>query len=334
MYDRLDLHALVRAAVVISTMLFVLIGPASAESVTFTDKSGRSITLKAPVERAVLFETYELLPALGAWDRVVGLSRHAFENDLLRATQPGLRERIADVGGMADMNVEYLLTLHPDVIIGWGLSSQAITFLEAKGIPVVLLDPQSVEDLEETLRIEGVLFGASERADRTIAAMKTIIDGVSERTRRIPDHERRVGLWMMGKPTVVGARRSVAARALEIAGMRNAAASEDRPWVEVSAERILAWKPDVVFICGSARFEVRDILEAVQWRSLPAVRDGAIWKTPRWSSWSPRLAPMILWMASKAYPAMFDDAEVASAIDHFFRDVYGISYSQVAPLDP
>jgi len=321
-------------AAMLGAALAIFTPPAHAEKVTVHDKLGRTITLEAPVKRAVLFETYELLPALGSWDRIAGLSRYAFDNDLIRAVRPNVRDEIADVGAMSDMNVERLLALRPDVVVGWNLSPQAAAFLDAKGIPVVLLNPQTLEELEQTLRIEGTLFGKPAEAERVIAAMRSMMGKAAERTRDIPEDQRRRALWMMGKPTAVGARHSVGAQALEAVGLRNVAAELDQPWVEVPVERILAWNPDAVFIWGWARFEPADILNAPHWRNMAAVRSGSVWKTPRWSTWSPRVAPMALWMAAKAYPDHFRGFPVTAEIDAFFRQVYGIPYSRVAPLDP
>lgn len=305
-----------------------------AETATVHDMLGRSVTLEVPVKRAVLFETYELLPALGAWERVVGLSHYAFDNDLIKAVEPELAGKVADVGAMSSMNAERLLALRPDVVVGWNLAPQAAAFLEARGIPVVLLNPQTMGDLEETLRTEGILFGRAAEAERAIAAMRELIAKAAGRTGDIPEDRRRKVLWMMGKPTAVGGRHSVGAQALEAVGLHNVAAEIDQPWAEVPVERILAWNPDLIFIWGWARFEPSDITASPQWRTMAAARTGEVWKTPRWSTWSPRVAPMALWMASKAYPDRFRDVDVRGEIDGFFHRVYGIPYSRVAPLDP
>ena len=42
-------------------------------SVTYKDKLGRSVTVPLPVRRAVFLISYDLVPVLGAWDRVAGV---------------------------------------------------------------------------------------------------------------------------------------------------------------------------------------------------------------------------------------------------------------------
>ena len=60
-------------------MLFLLFAlPLKAETLDVEDKLGRKITLNLPIQRAVVFETYEFIPAIKAQAQVVGLNRYAF----------------------------------------------------------------------------------------------------------------------------------------------------------------------------------------------------------------------------------------------------------------
>ena len=320
---------------VLALLLSVAFGyVAEAEPLTVQDKLGRTVTVEVPVKRAVLFETYELMPALGAWEQLAGVSRYAFDNDLVMATRPNLRAEVADLGAMSDVNMERLLALKPDLVVVWSLNPQLVSFLEGKGVPVLVVNPESIQEVYDTLRLQGRLFGKTAEAERAIAGMEAVLDSARSHTKDIAPAERRRGLWMMGKPTSVGARNSVAAQLLPLVGVDNVAAEVPQSWVDVSVERILAWNPDIVFIWGWARFDPADIVSGTQWRNLAAAQSGAVWKTPHWSTWSPRLAPLALWMAAKAYPERFRDIDVRAEVDGFFRRVYGIPYDRVAPLAP
>ncbi len=52
---------------------------------TITDFEGRSHYTICEVERAVILEGYEIVYALGVWDKVVGLSKYAEANPILIA---------------------------------------------------------------------------------------------------------------------------------------------------------------------------------------------------------------------------------------------------------
>jgi len=58
-----------------------------------------------------------------------------------------------------------------------------------------------------------------------------------------------------------------------------------------------------------------------------------VYKAPEWSTWSPRLAPIALWMAMKTYPEYFRDINLYKVTDEFYRKVFGISYSKVKKIE-
>jgi len=61
--------------------------------VIYKDKLDRTVSIPLPVKRAVFFQTYELIPALGIWNRVVGIGRYAYNNDLMKAAMPDIRKK-------------------------------------------------------------------------------------------------------------------------------------------------------------------------------------------------------------------------------------------------
>jgi iron complex transport system substrate-binding protein len=94
--------------------------------------------------------------------------------------------------------------------------------------------------------------------------------------------------------------------------------------VDVSMETILKWNPDAVFVWGTATYRSQDILDSSQWRGVQAVQKRRVYKAPVWSTWSPCLAPIVLWVAAKTSPELYRDVDVHAVTDKFFRDVYGI----------
>ena len=95
-------------------------------------------------------------------------------------------------------------------------------------------------------------------------------------------------------------------------------------------EQIIAWNPDVIFIWGNAKYDVQSILENPQWRHIEAVMHRAVYKAPKWSNWSPRIAPLALWMAKKTYPYYYRDVDLNRITDDFMRKVFGVPYANIA----
>jgi iron complex transport system substrate-binding protein len=306
--------------------------PAPAAPFTYKDKLGRTVTIQTPVKRAVLYETYELIPLFGSWGQIAGISRYAYDNDLLLAVKPDIR-RIPDAGSAFDLNPEVLLKLRPDLVMTWTVDQKAIHFLEQKGLPVIAVYPESVAELYEVMRLQGKLFGKEKQVEKVIGTMEAMFNLIRSRTRSIPPTARKKALYLTGKQTRVNGRIGITHDLFAMMGVENAAAEIGERSADVSLERIMGWNPDLVYIWGSARYSAADLVKNPQWRHIGAVRTGRLFKSPKWGTWSPRLAPTALLMASQAYPERFKDVDVTKTMDRFYRDVYGIPYAKVAQLE-
>lgn len=320
------------ALIIILCILPLTVLEAAAATITWRDKTGTDVTIRVPVKRAVLYETYELLPVTGAWERVAGISRFALENDLLRAVKPGFSRSINSAGSAMDVNAEALFRLRPDVIITWTSNPRALRFLRARGLPVIAVYPESIAELYDVMRLQGKLFGREQKVETTIKEMERIFSLIRSRTASIPATGRKRAVWIGGKPTTAAGRVGVTSDLFRVINLENAAGSIQGRTADVPLERIAAWNPELVFIWGNARYGAGDILGNPQWRHVRAVRERAVFKAPHWSVWSPRIAPIALWMASKAYPERFRDVSIDRTIDGFYRKVYGIPYGKVTRI--
>lgn len=319
-------------ALVLSLLVVSLVDGAKAETLTVHDKFDRTVTVEVPVKRAVLFDTYELASTLGVWERVLGLSRFAFANDLVMATVPDAKTRFADVGTPVDVNVEALMALKPDLVVTWDLNRAVVDYLSDKGLTVIALHPESFEDVMTALALEGRLFGAEAAAERAEKEARKLMDFVRSRVAAVPSSERRRALWLVSRQNMVAGRSDVMSELLRTAGITNVADEVQQRTSDVPLERILAWNPDLLFVWGYSHADVGEILGDPQWQQLTAVRNGAVRRGPRWSTASPRVAPMTLWLAATAYPQAFADVDVIARTDAFMQALYGIAYDRMNPL--
>lgn len=318
----------------IPCLIVVFLTSASrAATMTYTDKLGRTVHIPVPVKRVVFFQTYELIPALGIWDRVIGIGRWAYDNDLMKAAKPDIEKSIPSAGSGMDVNIEALLKLKPDVVITWASKPETVRFMEEKGLKVIAIYPESLEELYAVMRLHGRLFGKEKQAERSIARMESIFKLIKERVTKIPGDKRKRVLWLGGKPTSVACGIGVTDDVFKLIGGVNPAAQIPRRNADVPIERIIAWNPGVIFIWGNAGYKAQDILNNPQWKFIRAVREGRVYKAPEWSTWSPRLAPVVLWMAMKTYPEYFRDINLDRITDEFYRKVFGIAYSRVKKIE-
>ena len=315
-----------RLPFLIIALLLLLAPQAGASTVLIKDKLGRRIEVAVPVKRAVFISLYEFIPALGFWNRVVGVNRWAFKNTLLQRFEQ-LRT-IPPVGTGGDINIEAIMALEPDLVIVWIYKPQIVKFMEKRGLTVIAVYPESLEELYQDVRLCGRLFAEEQRTEEVLSSMEGIFDVIRSRVSRIPEGKRRKVLWLWGKPTTVNAGIGVQHDVIGLIGGINPAQQIKVKNVDVSLEKIVVWNPDVIFIWGSAKYGPQDLIKSSQWAAVKAMKEGRVYKAPSWSTWSPRLALIALWMAQKTYPEFFSDVCVRCLADGFYRKVFGI------PFDP
>ena len=309
----------------------IWVGALDASTFTLTDKLGRTVTVNVPVKRAVIVISYELIPAMNLWNQVIGVSRWAEEHcDLYKAIvreNPSLRK--PNVGAGSDVNVEAVLKLNPGLVITWTYNPGTIRFLEQKGIKVIGIYPDSLTELYDVMRMHGKLFGKEKEAEEDIAGMEKIFNLIKKRVSKIPPEKRKKAIHLGGKPTTVSCGVGVTNDIINIAGGINPAGSINSRNADVSIEKIIQWNPDVIFIWGSAGYNESWLYGNSQWRYIKAVKEKRVYKLPRWSTWSPRLAPITLYIAMKLYPEQFQDVNFEEVADRFYKKVFGISYYKV-----
>ncbi len=120
-----------------------LLAAAPAHAITYRDMTGREVTLASPPMRIVSLvpSVTELIYALGGESRLVG--RTDFCDD-----PPAAREK-PSVGGMVAPNLETIVALKADLVIGTTDGSREETFSQLRrlGLPVYLVTVNRVAEV-------------------------------------------------------------------------------------------------------------------------------------------------------------------------------------------
>jgi len=281
--------------------------------------------LPREAHRVVLFECYETVAALQAWDRVVGISRYAYDNDLLQRVVPHLWQIPAPGSGF-DVNVEALLALKPDLVVSWARNLESLEHLRRQGIPVLMFYPESLADLYRDLVHLGQVFGREARAREVAGYMARSLAALQQRLAGVPEADRPRVAWLWGKPTTINGNRGVVAEMMRLAGGRNVGAHLDSLNKEVSMETIIGLAPQVVVIWGSASYGVQNLLRDPKWSVTPAVRDCRVFKAAPVSTWSPRAVVLAWWLGHCFHPEAISGTDWRRAADDIYRQCFGIPY--------
>ena len=149
----------------------------SAYPVTVTDDAGTELTLDAPPERIVSLapSSTEIVCALEACDRLVGVTD--FDD------YPAEVADIDDVVINAQVDVERVVAAEPDLVIAAGneiTPSAVIAQLVELDLQVLVLYPETLDEVYDDIRLVGTLLDAQGGADELIAGMEARVDAVVE----------------------------------------------------------------------------------------------------------------------------------------------------------
>ena len=260
--------------------------PARAD-LTVTDDTGRAVQLPAPARRIVAVAPHaaELLHAAGAGAALVGVVQYA---DFPPAVRP-----LPSVGSYTGFDLEALLALKPDLVIGWdsGNPPAQLARIEALGIPVFRTEARVADDIATDIEKLGELAGTAAVATQAAAAFRQRLAQLRrEHAGRRPV---RVFYQVWARPLVTLNGEHPVSHVLADCGGVNVFAALPALAPQIDEEAVLAADPEVI-IGGGMDGERPEWLEdwRRRWPQLAAVRGGHLYAVP--PDWLHRSGPRLL----------------------------------------
>lgn len=186
----------------------------------------------------------ELLVALGARDRLVGVDRTSiFPADLADLPR---------VGMFSELSAEGILTLSPTALIATAEAGPppVLDQLERSGLRILRVsDPTSTAEAADRIRTLARWIGAPERGEQLATALTTAMTVVGQRAASFSPHlPRTLFVYARGaRILLVGGRDTVADRAIALAGGANAAAAFEG-FKPLTAEAVVAADPEWILV--------------------------------------------------------------------------------------
>lgn len=238
-------RALRRGAGVLA--LFPLVALAS---VSATDDTGRTVTLNAPAKRIVSLAPHatELLFAAGAGGAIVGVTEFS--------DYPEQARRIASVGNGQSYDLERILALKPDLVVGWhtGTAAGQLARLEALGIPVYRSEPRSYDAIAGSLEALGRLGGNAGGGKAAADAFRTRLEGLRERYR---DRSRMTVFYQIWRAPLMTLNGShLVSSALQLCGGDNVFAALPQLTPTVSEEAVIKADPQAIIASTGEQSDV------------------------------------------------------------------------------
>jgi iron complex transport system substrate-binding protein len=247
---------LLNEALSISITLIMLIGAttvvctscgAQAESgnMTIVDSAEREVQIKYPIDRVVLLtaDNCEMAVVLDALDKVVGAEKGASSF----AEIGEMFGKAANVGSSQEPDLEKIVNLNPDVVLGYKSSVEngVADELEGMGIPFVVCECNRIQTFEKDVELMGRILSKEENAKDFLAFHNSIIDLIEERTSNIGS-DQRTSLYLTGGGTTFGKDSGIDLY-LSVVGAKSIGSElAGESSVTVDPEWVLAQDPQVI----------------------------------------------------------------------------------------
>jgi iron complex transport system substrate-binding protein len=252
-----------RVLVAAALLAFMGMMATAAHALQVTDDRGVTITLPAAPQRIVslLPSLSESVCELGQCQRIVGVDRYS--------NYPANLQRLPQVGGGLDPNIEMIVALKPDVVL-MAKSSRAGERLEALGLKVVALEPKTHADVQRVVLKLGQLLEVPDAA----RIWRAIDAGVSAAAQSLPANVRGTKVYFeVNQGPYAAGESSFIGETLTRLGVKNIVPAKLGPFPKLNPEYIVRANPDVILI---GQRSADGLMARPGWHSIRALREQRI----------------------------------------------------------
>lgn len=244
------------------SLLALAVTPSLHAAITVRDDAGNSVTLARPAQRVIAMAPHitELLFAAGGGSHVAGAMNFS--------DYPEAARHLPLVGSDAQIDMERVLALKPDLIVVWksGNTSRQLEQLKSLGIPIFYSEPQRLDDIATSLTRLGQLLGTDAQAQTAAADYRRKIAALAARYAQRPQVKVFYQVW--SKPLYTLNGEHIVSDAIRLCGGRNIFANLQVIAPQVGTEAVLAENPEAVF--GAESHDQGDA-GVYLWKQYPAL---------------------------------------------------------------
>lgn len=292
------------------------------------DMTGRTVTIPDNIERVItvgavpVINTYVF--AAGKGDKLVMGLPPNFDQTLSHY-QRIFAPRIASNPTLQDANlapdIEKIVSVAPDVALTFDKSAAEV--LETNGIPTVVMQIGTPDEIKAGMRLVGEMFGEPELGTRYASYFDAISARVAERVANIPDADRPTVLYI--NPVIMTQPHLIAEWWIPAGGgvsVTNDGRTQNV--LSLTKETVVGANPDFMFVMEPKHIDV--LREDPVLSRLDAVKNNRIFVSPRgahvWGNRAVELALTPLWLASVLHPDLFTRGELVEEAKAFYAEFF------------
>ncbi len=300
--------------------------------ITVTDQAGREVVIEEEPQRLVssYYITTSLLMALDLGDKLVGVEDNAGLRPIYGLSDPDILE-LPSVGTAKAVDLEACAAVAPDLVILPMKAKDSVESLEALGITVLIVNPESQDLLMEMIRLVATATNTEEKAEELITFIET---QEKELVALLSDVER-PSVYLAGNSNFLTTAGDAMYQSdmIRLAGGRNVAGDiTDTYWAQIDYEQLLAWDPEYIILPSSAKYTVADVMADPNLSGCRAVVNGNVYQVPgdaeSWDSPVPGSILGAFWLASILHPDVMTHTNCMQIVNEYYETFYHFTYSE------
>ena len=224
----------------------------SGDYMTITDDMGRQVVLTNKPERIVPLSASFLEPLHAVDGNVV--ARVSAKTGI-----PKEDEDLPQVGNVYNINIEKVIEAQPDLVIAYkGMNDKFVSSFEDNGIPVIVLEMRTYDQVKHTVDVLGQITG---NKDKAIELIQNMDNKIADIKAKLPQETKNIAiLHSTSQSVTVQLEGSIAGSVAEILGFNNIAKGttplENNPTsAPYSLETLVTANPDVIFVTSMGKME-------------------------------------------------------------------------------
>jgi iron complex transport system substrate-binding protein len=246
------------------SLIIALTAPCFA-SRTLTDEMGRKVVVPDHPHRVICLmpSVTDTVFALGAGDDVVAISDYT-KYPAAALTKPS-------VGDLIKPSIEKILSLHPDLVIGFQGPKDVTDQLERASVPIFLVNPHGIEGILHSVATIGLALDRTPQAEALVQSLERRIDAVKARSEGQPAPRVFMPIWY--DPITTIGKSAFITEIIAAAGGRSVTDDLPTEWPTISLEVVLERAPDALLLVRGGKTTLQVLENRPGWGSMKAVKE-------------------------------------------------------------
>lgn len=299
---------------------------------TIVDQAGREVVIEHEVKSLVssYYITTTALLALDLKDEIKGIESKPEKRRIYSMCAPELLD-VIQVGSPKEFDIEACASIQPDLVVLPLRAKDVVEPLEKLGITVIVVNPESQDDVFEMLELIGKATDREDKAEELVGYIQEKINFMRDAL----DGVETPAVYLGGNSSFfsTASKGMYQNDLITLAGGKNVAGEiDDTYWVEVDYEQILGWNPEYIVMASDASYSMNEIQGDENLEYCQAISNNKVFKIPSdieaWDSPLPSSFLGVAYLSSVLHPEQFSESQYKDMVKEYYEKFYGFSYTE------